>query len=125
MLKNTDVNDLNAAEECIKEAMLLLEENISSATEKNNNKRVILDCLTALAFINLEWHEWVEADSYFNKAFNVSFQLILLTFFRLPKPWARKSLQTCACATRECRRPRQQSKRLRQHSGEAPTKMKI
>lgn len=59
MLKNTDVSDLNGSEEAIKEALFIFEEN------HTKNKRVILDCLTALAYINLEWNEWKDAQSYF------------------------------------------------------------
>lgn len=65
MLKNTDVSDLNQAEENIKEALTLFEEgnfnievNFKPVYDKKQGRRVILDCLTSLAFINLEWHEW-------------------------------------------------------------------
>ena len=60
MLKNTDVSDLNASEECIKESLAFLEDNVSKS-----NRRVVLDSYTALAFINLEWHEWNDAQNYF------------------------------------------------------------
>jgi len=68
MMKNTDVSDLNASEESVKEALTLFEQgqvNFKATQEKKTNRRVILDCLTCLAFTNLEWQEWGDAQSYF------------------------------------------------------------
>lgn len=65
MLKNTDISDLNASEESIKESLSIFEETNFKTADKKSNRRVILDCLTALAYTNLEWNEWNDAQNYF------------------------------------------------------------
>ena len=47
--------------------------NLINEGDTKYNKRIILDCLICLAFINFEWNEWQDALKYFQRAFQVSF----------------------------------------------------
>ena len=99
MIKNTDISDLNAAEEQIMECKSITlgglqspvmnvqvdiksvgsaspkketADKLSHSETKLANKRIHLDCLICLSLINFEWHEWQDATNQLKQAYQVS-----------------------------------------------------
>ena len=103
MLKETTIQDLNIAENFLKqchdeitqkpEMKDLFKQKMKSPKRKKSpvkspkkehysmgaltpqKKRLLMDCLLCLAFINFEWCEWDISKSFFNKAYLVSMYL--------------------------------------------------